>query len=146
MVYSSKKPRDGTNKLRGRQSTLLSDDQISSVQSEAETEQPLLKTGFILLGGSPYWSSTSRSYLVCWSIRSSNQSDLSCLSSSNLLSSILIFNISCKSLFIISHSPFMYFRLSELGVVKFFLHLSGLLLQKESCIVYSNVGINSLQN
>ena len=70
-----------------------------------------------ILGGSPYWRSPSRSYLVFWSIRSSNQSDLSCLSFPNFLLSILIFNIPFNSLFIIFHSPFMYFRLSELGVV-----------------------------
>ena len=80
--------------------------------------------GFILLGGSPYWSSPSRSYLVRCSILSSNQSNLSCLPSPNLLSSILIYNISCSSLFVIPHSPFMYFCLSEFGVLKFVLHFS----------------------
>ena len=39
---------------------------------------------FILLDGSPYWSSPSRSYLLRWPIRISNQSDLSCLSSPNI--------------------------------------------------------------
>ena len=58
----------------------------------------------------------------------------------------LFFHISCNSLFIISYCPFMYFRLSELSVVKFFINLSGLLLQKESCIVYSKVGISTMQN
>ena len=73
--------------------------------------------GFTPLVRSTYCRSPFSSRLVHWSICSSNQSDSSCMSFHNFLLSIFMLNILINSLFIVSHSPFIYFRLSELGVM-----------------------------